>query len=386
MLPRLDTTHLVRPADIPPSRDDFEVIGAFNPGACPAPTPQHPQRVALLIRVAERPLETRANFHASPRYTQDGTQAIDWIDDALVDAADPRKVVFHDGGFKRLTFTSHLRVAFTYDGNQLDELGPIVSPVHPTHGLDPLATFGYEDPRLTPMQIDGRDTFIITAVGASEHGVVTRVLRTDDFESFDFVGDPCGCGFCRENKDVTLFPGRVGPNQNYAAIHRPTGQFSVSPPSMWLADSPDLIHFGNHRPLYAATFNERFALPDRWDNRRIGGGAPPVLTEAGWLVLYHGATPAEPGKPAGTYAGGAMLLDPDDPSRILSVLPQPFMSPTEDFETAGFVNAVVFPTGVCIDDERLEVYYGAADTHVGRASFQLSAMLDALHMHRRQPC
>ncbi|MEM1444800.1 MAG: glycosylase [Planctomycetota bacterium] len=383
MLDRLDTTHLVRPADIPPSRDDFEVIGTFNPGACPAPTAEHPSRVALLIRVAERPLETRPGFHASPRCTEDGGQAIDWIDDALVDAADPRKVVFHDGGFKRLTFTSHLRVAFTNDGTQLDALGPIVSPIHPTLGLDPLATFGYEDPRLTPMQIDGRQTYVITAVGASEHGVVTRVMRTDDFASFEFVGDPHGCGFCRENKDVTLFPGRVGTDAQYAAIHRPTGQFSVSPPSMWLATSPDLIHFGNHRPLYAATFDEHFQLPQRWDNRRIGGGAPPVFTDEGWLVLYHAATPPETDKPAGTYAGGAMLLDHKDPARILSVLPEPFMTPTEDFETAGFVNAVVFPTGVVMHGDILNVYYGAADTHVGRASFSLCAMLEALRHHAR---
>ncbi|MEM7576010.1 MAG: glycosylase [Planctomycetota bacterium] len=381
MLQRLDTTHLIRPADIPPSRGDFEVLGTFNPGACPAPTTQHPKRVALLVRVAERPLETRPGFHASPRYTHDGTQQIDWIDNKLVDAADPRKVVFHDGGFKRLTFTSHLRVAFTNDGKQLDQLGPIVSPVHLTHGLDPLATFGYEDPRLTPMRIDGIDTFVITAVGASEHGVVTRILRTDDLESFAFLGDPRGCGFCRENKDVTLFPGPVNPDQTYAAIHRPTGQFSVSPPSMWLAHSPDLIHFGNHRPLYAATFDEHFALPDRWDNRRIGGGAPPILTDDGWLVLYHAATTPEPGKPAGTYAGGAMLLDRKDPSRVVSVLPAPFMTPTQDFETAGFVNAVVFPTGVVIDGDALQVYYGASDTHVGRATFSLSAMLDALRSH-----
>ncbi|MEM8781935.1 MAG: glycosylase [Planctomycetota bacterium] len=383
MLQRLSTTHLIRPADIPPSRDGFEVIGAFNPGACPAPTVQHPRRVALLVRVAERPLEKRRGFHASPRYTEDGDQRIDWIDDALVDATDPRKVVFHDGGYKRLTFTSHLRVAFTHDGTALDELGPVVTPVHPDHGLDPLATFGYEDPRLTPMAIDGRAAFVITAVGASEHGVVTRVLRTDDFGTFEFLGDPRACGFCRENKDVTLFPGRVGADGNYAAIHRPTGQFSVSPPSMWLASSPNLIHFGDHRPLYAATFDEAFELPERWDNRRIGGGAPPVLTDDGWLVLYHAATPPEPGKPAGTYSGGAMLLDRDDPSRILGVLPEPFMTPQEDFETAGFINAVVFPTGAAIENGLLHVYYGAADTHVGRTSFALSDMLEALRTQRR---
>ncbi len=391
MIPRQRTIHLISPADLPPSRDGFEVIGTFNPAAVAFPSPEHPDRVALLVRVAERPLERRPGFHASPYYTADGDLALDFIPDDAVSTADPRMLVFHDTGFKRLTFTSHLRVCFTHTGEKLDVIGPCLEPPHRQNDrlhradrdagssdFDPLTSFGYEDPRITQIG----DDFIITVVGASPHGVVTQLLRTTDFERFDTLGT----AFCRENKDVVLFPRRFA--GQYAAIHRPTGRFEVQPAEMWLAFSPDLRYWGDHAPLYGMDYvsldqNKTFDASSRWDNGRIGGGVPPIATDAGWLVIYHASCRPTPGEPIGVYAAGALLLDLEHPSRVLAALPEPFMTPDEDFERAGFVKAVVFPTGYALRGDALDLYYGAADTHVGVARYALSELLHALETSKR---
>ncbi len=369
MLERLSTVHLCSPAGLPPSREGFEVVGVFNPAAVASPTKEHPHRLALLVRVAERPAERRPGFHACPRYAPDGEIATDWIDAARVDSLDPRQVVFKDTGFKRLTFTSHLRVAFSHTGERLDELGGVLEPFDPASGsFNPLAGFGYEDPRLTV--VDGG--WLVTAVGASEHGVVTDIFRTDpQLASFERIGT----AFCRENKDVVLFPETIA--GRYVAIHRPTGGFQVKPAEMWLASSPDLVHWGGHRPLYGSAGPGRSTKP-RWDDGRVGGGVPPIRTDAGWLVVYHASCRPKPGEPIGVYAAGALLLDHDDPAVIKAATPEPFMVPEHGFETAGFVNAVVFPTGYALHDGVLSLVYGAADTHVGVVRYRLRDVLAQL--------
>ncbi|MEL7089865.1 MAG: glycosylase, partial [Planctomycetota bacterium] len=143
-LPRLETRCLLTPADLPPSRDGFEVVGAFNPAAIRLDD----GTVVMLVRVAERPVEQRDGQIASPRYTPDGRIELDWIDADRVNTNDPRMVVFKDTGFKRLTFINHLRVVrLTDDGVTIREVGPILE-FHADH-----AAFGPEDPRLT--KIDG---------------------------------------------------------------------------------------------------------------------------------------------------------------------------------------------------------------------------------------
>lgn len=359
--PRLETRCLIRPDDLPPSRDGFEVVGTFNPAA----TQLDDGSVVMLVRVAERATETRDGFVASPRYTRDGGIAIDWIDTDLVTTHDPRMAVFKDTGFKRLTFINHLRVVrLAEDGVTIREVGPIVDH-HADH-----ATFGLEDPRLTRLG----DTFHITAVGASHHGVCTVLLATRDFSTFDDLG----IVFCRENKDVVLFPEKIG--GRYAAIHRPTGKFEVTQPEMWLAFSPDLRYWGDHRPLWGSAPGSRGVgdSVSTWDDGRVGGGVPPIRTGAGWLVIYHASCRPGPGEPIGVYAAGALLLDIDDPSRVLAASPDAFMRPEADFETHGFVNAVVFPTGYALRGDDILLYYGAADTHVGVVRYRLDDLLKSL--------
>ena len=110
----------------------------------------------------------------------------------------------------------------------------------------------------------------------------------------------------------------------------------------------------------------------------MGAGPPPVRVPGGWLAIYHGNRhPTRPGE-VGTYYGGALLLDADDPARVLRRTAEPFFRPEADFEVAGFVPNVVFPTGVVQDGDSLLVYYGAADAVTAVAEFSLGEVLDAM--------
>ena len=130
MLTRLSGRLLLRPEDVPPSRDDFEVVGAFNPGAVAVG-----REVVLLVRVAERPRERRPGFTALPRWIPGRGPAAEWVPDAELELIDPRVVRRRADGLVRLTFLSHLRVVRCGDGPGLDDRLPHLRP--PRHHLLP---------------------------------------------------------------------------------------------------------------------------------------------------------------------------------------------------------------------------------------------------------
>src|SRR5439155_16662644 len=161
-----------------------------------------------------------------------------------------------------------------------------------------------------------------TYVAVSRHGPATALASTTDFRTFERHG----VVFCPENKDVVLFPETIG--GTYAALHRPVCGTPFTRPEMWVARSPDLIHWGAHAPL-AVSGGE-------WQSGRVGAGTPPIRVAGGWLVIYHGnRQPTDPGE-VGTYYGGALLLNPDDPARVLRRTPEPFFRPEAEFEVCGF--------------------------------------------------
>lgn len=222
-VPRLSTRLLLRPEDVPASRDDFEVVGAFNPGAVRAG-----DEVVLLVRVAERPREKRHGFTALPRWDAVEGLTIDWTPDAELDVVDPRVVRRKADGLVRLTFISHLRVIRCGDGRAVREVtGATFRP------QSELEEFGVEDPRVTPL--DGR--FYFTYVAVSRHGPATALASTTDFVTFERHG----VIFCPENKDVVLFPEKV--SGTFAALHRPVCATPFTRPEMWVARSPDLLHW-----------------------------------------------------------------------------------------------------------------------------------------------
>jgi predicted GH43/DUF377 family glycosyl hydrolase len=306
--------------------EGFEVIGTFNPAAI-----EFDDGIALLVRVAERPTEIREGYVALPHWN--------W-----------RRLRL--SGHLRLTFISWLLVAFSRDGLSIDRFGEAA--LLPATRYE---AFGIEDPRLAKFG----DRFYFTYVAVSEHGVATALASTDDFRSFERHG----IIFCPENKDVVLFPETI--NGQYVALHRPNPNAHFCPPEIWIARSPDLLHWGGHERL--------IGRKAAWATIKIGGGTPPVRTGRGWLSLFHGHIASERTTDIGQYAAATMLLDLDDPRRITGVSPKPVMRAETDFERSGFLPNIVFPTALVSHADKLDVYYGAADAATGVARYSLDEML-----------
>jgi predicted GH43/DUF377 family glycosyl hydrolase len=351
---RVSKQLLLRPDDFAPWRDDFEVIGAFNPGVA-----EVSGQVILLVRVAERPRETRAGFIGLPRFTTDSELAIDWVRQEEVEFIDPRVVQLLETGCVRLTFVSHLRVVRLKDDLTAARPTATGSEAAFLPG-EPWEEFGVEDPRITP--IDGR--FYFTYVAVSRHGAATALASTDDFRQFTRHG----IIFPPENKDVVLFPERL--DNQHVALHRPNGKTPFTAPEMWIARSSDLISWGQHAPV--------FAEKTGWESGRVGAGAPPIRTPFGWLEIYHGNRRPTAAGEVGQYVAAAIVLDAHDPRRIIARSSEPLFTPTEPFEREGFVADVVFPTGVVSRGDSLVVYYGASDTFTGVAELSLQDVLASL--------
>ncbi|MDV6030618.1 MAG: glycosidase [Phycisphaera sp. RhM] len=355
MIPRLSQSRLLCPAQLAPSRADLEVIGVFNPGVV-----RIENDVVMLVRVAERPREKRPGLMGLPRWDPDGTCVIDWVGEADFGAIDPRVGQLKSNGRLRLTSVSSLRVLRQRDGSSDGWLpGPALLPERA------IEEFGMEDARIT--KID--QTYWITYVAVSRQGAATALISSEDMLTFKRHG----LIFCPENKDVVLFPRQV--DGQYVALHRPNPNSHFSPPQIWIARSPDLLHWGEHQSLCGGE--------QSWEGDRVGGGTPPILIDEGWLHLYHGSRRTEHDGRVGEYSVGALLLDRDDPSRVLARSGQPMMAPMAEYERNGFVPNVVFPTAMIpasLDhsDDRMSVYYGAADTAIGVVNFSKQDILKSL--------
>ena len=327
---RFDDNPLIRPADVKPSRDDFEVVCAFNAGAT-----RFGDEILLLLRVAERPSPAPGEIVAPILDPDDPSRGITILrvkeTDPDFEAIDSRVFSYRNRPY--LTSISHLRLARSKDGRNFTiEQTPALFPELPSE------EYGVEDPRITRIG----DEYYINYSAISRRGVATGLAVTRDFRAFERRG----LIFVPDNRDVTIFPEKVG--GRYACYHRPaSGMFHRA--DMWFADSPDLIHWGNHQ-LVAAT------RPGMWDGWRIGGGAVPVKTDRGWLEIYHGADESQ------RYTLGTMLAELDRPEKVIGRSSQPILAPEAPYECEGFFGQVVFSCGaVAGTDGRVIIYYGAAD-------------------------
>lgn len=347
MIPRLFNRCLLRPEDVSATQDNLKVIGVFNPGAV-----QTQDGVFLLVRVAEAVAEQRPGYIALPQWDITGQEVVvEWLRERDVIFEDARVVIDQRSGHKRLTSVSHLVVVHCKDGRSVGAIGP--TRFLPSAEYE---EFGVEDPRITQL----RDRFYVTYTAVSRHGVATALASTIDFKNFEREG----IIFPPENKDVVLFPEQI--DGRYVALHRPNPSQRFTPPEIWLATSPDLIHWGRHTPLLGAGGG--------WDVERVGAGAPPIRTEGGWLEIYHENSKHSGKAGVGRYSAGSLLLSLKDPSRILGTQRE-VLVPQADFEMSGFVPDVVFPTGMICREERVLLFYGAADTYVGVVEWRLRDLL-----------
>jgi predicted GH43/DUF377 family glycosyl hydrolase len=341
---RFPANPILRPADVPPSIPGVEVACLLNPGAF-----RYRGRTGLLLRVAERPpqseevVSTPVIDPASP-----GGMRIVSVSrqDPLLKATDPRG--FSWKGEDYLTTLSHLRLAWSDDGECFAvERAPTLI------GEGALEAFGVEDCRVTT--IDGR--YLLTYTAVSGAGVGVGCIETSDWRSFRRLG----MIIPPHNKDCAIFEERIG--GDYVCLHRPSG-VGLGGNFIWLARSPDLLHWGDHRCIARTR-------PGMWDGERIGAGAAPIRTPKGWLEIYHGSDRKR-------YCLGALLLDLDDPSKVLARSREPLMEPLAPYEQTGFFGHVVFTNGHVVDGDTLTLYYGAADEVICGARLSISAILATL--------
>jgi beta-1,2-mannobiose phosphorylase / 1,2-beta-oligomannan phosphorylase len=255
---------------------------------------------------------------------------------------------------------------------------------------------GVEDPRIT--FLPALDRWVMTYTGWGPLGPRIALAASSDLQRWERLG-PVGFAYdpalradlnLYPNKDALLFPEPVpgpGGEPAFAMLHRPMWDLSwanpaegESPPpglpdprpGIWvsyapakdvLADPVQLTRLGDHRLV---------ALPEQpWEEAKLGGGTPPLRTPDGWLLLHHGvAGNLEPGRvghqQAVRYTAGAMLLDPDDVTRVLARSSAPLLEPELAAEREGVVPNVVFPTAIDPrGDGVADVYYGMADARIG---------------------
>src|SRR6476659_1430063 len=381
---RLRDNPLIKPGDVEP-QPGFEVISTINPGVATVG-----DETVLLVRVTERPRpepgpDARMVDLSGPEprlvplpsglrpeqligmaffdHQQEPPQiVIGYVPRDLpgLDLSDPRTIRYRNtqGGFApgQVEFTdylshiSHFRVARSTDGAHFtfDE--------EPIEAAEPIEAYGIEDPRIT--EIDG--LFHITYVAVSRLGITTARMSTTDFRTFERHGTMLQ----PDQKDVVLFPEKV--NGRYLAFTRPMPGSFGRVLGLWLAESDDLIHWGGHRPVA----EPRHGM---WDEMRIGASLVPIRVEGGWLELYHGADRMN------RYGMGAMLLDADDPTKVLARTARPILTAEEEYEHDGFLQDVVFPSGhVDLGDGRIRVFYGAADEYICAADLAIDDVLSSL--------
>lgn len=217
--------------------------------------------------------------------------------------------------------------------------------------------WGCEDPRVIRLEEEHR--WYITYTAYSPAGSAVGLARTDDLTEIERIG----LIFAPSNKDAALFPQKF--NGRWAALHRPDAGGGIE--NIWIAYSNDLSYWGEPHCVL------KEGGGPAWDAVTVGTGPPPMETNRGWLLLYHGVKMY-----GGTrvYRVGAALLDRDSPHKVKGRHPKCIFMPAEGYELAGHMPNVVFPTGTLLRDDELWMYYGAADTCVCLAKARLKDILE----------
>lgn len=255
---------------------------------------------------------------------------------------------------------SHFTVARSRDGVagwQID-VQPTLMPAAETHSEE---AWGIEDPRIT--RLEELDRWAIVYTAYSREGPMVSLATTADFKDFERRGPL----FTPVNKDAALFPERI--EGRWVMIHRPVSVYSGVRAHIWISFSPDLQHWGDHKILIPARRGPW------WDAHKVGLSPPPLKTDEGWLLLYHGVKTTASGS---IYRLGLALLDLANPRRVLARSDEWVFSPEHDYEVTGDVDKVVFPCGWIACGEEIRLYYGGADRCLSLATARLPALLTYL--------
>ena len=339
------------------------VLGAFNPALTRLPN----GNPAIFVRVAEALRHPISDGHIHAIRWHEGKFVLDAWPLDLVDTADPRKFLIRGGRWKVMALTSLswiLPVELSPDGLE-------IITVHYDKAIAPQGSFqcyGVEDARVSKVG----DRWLMTTCSVSPERHSTTLYSSEnglDFTFEDVIVD-------HQNKDMLIFEGLV--HGKFWAQTRPLGDlyFAYPPDSEWragpainLATSPDALHWKPHREPgirpHAATIA----------TARMGGGTPPILTDQGWLTLWHGVEPKEI---VGIYRTYWSILDRDDPAKVLRTEHTPLLEAapelTRPLEDKLYVRDVVFTTGIADAGGHYVVASGEADlacriTHIPKSVF-----------------
>lgn len=352
---RSNKNPIITPKDVKPSRENFKVDGVFNCGVT-----KYNDEIILLCRVAESVINLNKDEIKIPIVSNiDNNYKITII---TINKEEHPEYIFDDSRsiwskdskgmpqIEYLTSLSHLRIARSKDGTNFK--------IDDTAFAFPNSEYeewGMEDPRVTKIH----DTYYINYTAVSKLGAATALITTKDFIHIERKG----IIFAPENKDIAIFPEKI--NEKYMAFNRPVPK-AIGNPDMWIAESPDLIHWGNQKHFYGVSEE------DSWDNGRIGGGAPPIKLNEGWLKIYHAADKNN------RYCLGAFLLDLNNPCKIIGKSKVPILEPEMEYEKIGFFGNVVFTCGCIQEEKNLKIYYGAADDKICLAELSIESILQSM--------
>jgi beta-1,2-mannobiose phosphorylase / 1,2-beta-oligomannan phosphorylase len=258
---------------------------------------------------------------------------------------------------------------------------------------------GVEDPRIVFFEgkyyifyvaYDGKNALIEYATSKDlikfeKKGVISPIIRYSEAKNFfrnskpavkeryfffeSYFRDVVGEDILLWEKDSFIFPKRI--NGKIGFVHRILPDMQIA----YVNDLCDLTAQYWESHLENLSSNILLGAKYWYESRHIGGGPPPIETDEGWLLIYHAVEDSEAGK---VYHASAALLDKDDPRKVIGRLKDPLISPHMRWEQEGDVNNVVFPTGAARFDERLYLYYGAADKRIAAASLDINELVDEL--------
>jgi beta-1,4-mannooligosaccharide/beta-1,4-mannosyl-N-acetylglucosamine phosphorylase len=223
-------------------------------------------------------------------------------------------------------------------------------------------SYGY-DPRF--VQVEG--TYYVVWCD-DMHGPSIGLGKTEDFKTWTRLPNP----LMPYNRNGVLFPRKI--NGSYRLLSRPSDSGHTPFGDIFISESPDLVHWGRHRHVMSR------GGQGWWQSVKIGSGPTPIETSEGWLLFYHGVINTCNGF---VYSFGAVLLDLDEPHKVLYRGSDYLMTPEELYEVTGFVPNVVFPCQNIVDAEsgRVAIYYGAADTYTALAFCKVDEVVEFVKKH-----
>jgi len=270
-----------------------------------------------------------------------------------------------------MIFRSHLRSGRSIIGIAESEDGynftvrdtPFMTPSKEPYFKD-YEQYGVEDPRITKIA----NEYFITYSAYSKFGVRIGLAKTVDFREVSRIAFITQADY----RNTVIFPERI--NNEYVKLDRPHSD--ISPWSIWISYSPDLIHWGKSKVIMKP-------VKYHWDEMKIGAGAPPIRTEKGWLNIYHGVFPTMDGS---IYRLGVALHDLKDPSKLLGVSDEWILQPEDPWEVTGYVHNVVFTCGAVTEPNGdVKIYWGGADTVMCVGTANIKALVDLCLSNSRDP-